>query len=75
MKNVIAYYSNTISNMEMMDKAARHAVATFGPKEIGAGTFLPTMERDLQWHIADDKAAAARQALEKIGFRVKVTDV
>lgn len=73
--NLFAYYKNTVDNMEMMDKAADHAVAEFDAKPIGRGTFLPTGERDIQWHMSRHNAEAAAVKLEAQGFRTKIEEL
>ncbi len=63
---VYAIYSPGIS--EAMDKAAMTIMEPFGGRFVGAGTFLPTSERDMQWEVESDKAADAVVALKKAGF-------
>ena len=70
--NLFAFYTVTEGNLEMMDKAADHAMVEFAAKDIGRGTFLPKSERDIQWQLPADKAEAASAMLDKLGFRTKI---
>ncbi len=54
----------------MLDKAARHIFESHGGRNIGAGTFLPTGERDVEYDVPNDRVLACREALEKAGLRL-----
>ncbi|MBO6755493.1 MAG: hypothetical protein JJ902_04150 [Roseibium sp.] len=71
--NLFAYYINTGDNMLMMDKAADGVMESFEHKDIGRGTNLITSERDIQWHVSEKDAPRAVEALEKVGFRAKIS--
>ena len=75
MKNVYALFTYEPETVEYMDKAAKAIMEDRGGQEIGAGTFMPTGERDIQYQIEDSKVDDAVAALEKAGFRTKVTEI
>ena len=58
--------------IEAMDKAARAIMESRGGDAVGAGTFLPTGERDIQYRIPADQVDDAVKALQKAGFRTRV---
>lgn len=54
------------------DAEARGIVKPYSPRELGAFTFLPTMERDLDWELPLERAERARAELEEAGFRTRI---
>jgi hypothetical protein len=42
------------------------------PRDLGAFTFLPTMERDLDWELPLERAERAKVELEQAGFRTRL---
>jgi len=62
----------------IMDKVAKAIFEDAGGRSIGAGTMLVgdrAGERDIQYHVPDDKADHVKGVLEKAGFRVKMQPV
>ena len=68
---LFAYYTATANN-DLMETAADNALAGLDITRFGSGVFLRTMEREIQWDIRADQAAQAKEALEKLGFRVMI---
>jgi len=48
--------------------------AKYKGKEVGRGTFLPTMTRDIQYYIPDKHVAACVAALKAAGCEVEIAD-
>jgi hypothetical protein len=54
------------------DAEARQIVSPYWPRDLGATTFLPTMERDLDWELSLERAERAQSELEAAGFRTRL---
>jgi hypothetical protein len=54
------------------DAEARQIIRPYLPRELGAFTFLPTMERDLDWELPLERAQRAQAELEAAGFRTRL---
>jgi len=54
------------------DAEARQIINPYLPRELGASTFLPTMERDLDWELPVERAERAKSELEEAGFRTRL---
>lgn len=57
------------------DVEAEKIMEKYDAKAIGRGTFLPTMERDIQWMLDRDSAIDAERELMEAGFKTKLKDV
>jgi len=55
-----------------MDAEAKEILAPFMPRELGARTILPSMERDIHWELSLDRAERAQAELEQAGFRTRL---
>ena len=55
-----------------MDAEAREIVAPYMPRDLGARTLLPSMERDIQWELSQGRAERAKAELEQAGFRTRL---
>ena len=55
-----------------MDAEAKGILAPFMPRELGARTILPSMERDIHWELSLDRAERAQAELEQAGFRTRL---
>lgn len=72
--DVWAYYFHGRHGFEH-DREARTILGRNGGEPIGAGTFLPTQERDIQYRFRDRaQAETAMAQLTTAGFRVKMQD-
>jgi hypothetical protein len=75
MQSISAYFYGAPGSM--LDKACHSFFESVdGAKYIGSGTVLVgngAGERDVQYHIPDDKADEVRAALKKAGFRLEPT--
>ena len=72
MKSVFAIFQD---GNPMKERAARAIMADRGGRFVGAGTFLPRNERDVQYDLEDEAAKGAAEALKRAGFTVRVIDV
>ncbi len=54
------------------DAEAREIVSPYWPRDLGASTFLATMERDLDWELPLERAQRAQTELEAAGFRTRL---
>ncbi len=54
------------------DAEAREIINPYLPRDLGASTFLPTMERDLDWELPLERAERAKTELEEAGFRTRL---
>lgn len=54
------------------DAEAREIVRPYMPRDLGAFTFLPTMERDFDWELPLERAERAKVELEQAGFRTRL---
>lgn len=54
------------------DAEAREIISPYWPRDLGASTFLPTMERDLDWELPIARAERAQRELEQAGFRTRL---
>lgn len=54
------------------DAEAREIISPYLPRDLGASTFLPTMERDLDWELPLERAERAKSELEEAGFRTRL---
>jgi hypothetical protein len=54
------------------DAEARQIISPYLPRDLGAFTFLPTMERDLDWELPLERAERAKTELEEAGFRTQL---
>jgi hypothetical protein len=70
--HIFAYYSP--SEINERDQEAHDLVAPYVTRRIGSGTMLETNERDIQWEVKPEHAAAAISALEGAGFRAELRD-
>jgi hypothetical protein len=57
------------------DAEAREIIKPYMPRDLGAFTFLPTMERDLDWELPLERAERARAELEQAGFRTRIRQI
>jgi len=57
------------------DAEARQIISPYWPRDLGASTFLPTMERDLDWELPLERAKRAKMELEDAGFRTRLRRV
>jgi len=57
------------------DAEAREIISPYLPRDLGASTFLPTMERDLDWELPLERAERAKTDLEEAGFRTRLRRV
>jgi hypothetical protein len=75
MQSISAYFYGSPGSP--LDRACQSIFASVeGAKHIGSGTMLVgnrAGERDVQYHIPDDKADEVRAALKKAGFRLEPT--
>ena len=58
-----------------MDAEASEIVAPYMPRDLGARTLLPSMERDIQWELSLERAARAQAELEQAGFRTRLRKI
>jgi hypothetical protein len=47
------------------DKIILKLMKTFGAQNLGCGTFLPTLQRDMQFEVPSEKYSEAIKALKK----------
>jgi hypothetical protein len=57
------------------DAEARQIISPYSPRDLGASTFLPTMERDLDWELPIERAERAKAELEHAGFRTRLRKI
>lgn len=75
MFDVFAYYMHGPAGFEH-DEDVRAIMGKRGGRSIGAGTFIPTGERDMQFRYPDREAADNTETeLKAKGYRTKVREV
>jgi hypothetical protein len=57
------------------DAEAREIMQGHPARDLGAFTLLPTMERDLDWELSEERAARASAELEAAGFRTRIRTI
>jgi hypothetical protein len=57
------------------DAEAREIISPYLPRDLGASTFLPTMEREFDWELPLERAERAQTDLEEAGFRTRLRRV
>jgi len=71
-----AHYSiRTEAHGMRMDAVAKDIVAPYMPRDLGARTALPSMERDIQWELSFERAERAQADLEQAGFRTRLRKI
>jgi hypothetical protein len=66
------YTATTEAYAMRRDAEAKRIVSPYWPRDLGATTFLPTMERDLDWELSLERAERAQFELEAAGFRTRL---
>jgi hypothetical protein len=69
------YTVTTEAHSLRRDAEAREIISPYLPRDLGASTFLPTMERDLDWELSFERAERAKSELEQAGFRTRLRKI
>jgi len=69
MTTITAYFTGLPG--DDLDETCDAIFESYHAERIGAGTFLPTSERDVEYDVPESQAKACRKALKEAGFRLK----
>ncbi len=69
------YTIRTEAHGMRMDAVAKEIVAPYMPRDLGARTLLPSMERDIHWELSFERAERAQAELEQAGFRTRLRKI